>query len=720
MSSYTDKLYQLLPAIYRIRDAEQGGKLQALLEMIGEQADVMDADIARLHDNLFIETCDEWVVPYLGDLLGVRGLHPVSDATFSQRARVANTLRYRRRKGTAAMLEQLTRDTTGWNARVVEFFQRLGTTQYLNHHRPQNLRTPDLRDANALELIGTPFDTAARTADVRHIASGRGQFNLPNIGLFLWRLQAYPVERAPAFDQGAGRYSFSQLGNDIPLFNPPVTEEDIAHLAEERNVPGRLRRRPLYDELEAWRQALADQREPQPIWFGKEPVLQVFLDGSDEPVPPEKILICHLGAWTVPPHTKTYHRVKPNGTLENVECLITVAVDPELGRLTFPNAVKPAKVEVSYAYGFSSELGGGFYDREYAPVSAESLVYPIAKSLACDSLKKAVATWKGDGSPPAIFVIQDSAYYEEKFELSLPAGVTLEIRAGQNTAGQQQRPVLLLKGPWKITGETPDDEKKPGGTLILNGLWLANNQVQVQKGDLAALQFQHCTLVPGWSLNPDGTATDPGEASLKVAGANRHLQISFAWSLAGKLELASAEKLVVQDSIIAAEDEVAIAGPVVVVERSTILGRVKAGVVQLASNSIFTGAVVAERRQEGCVRFCSLPLTSEVSRRHRCQPSFAIQQALEAAAEKGQTLTAVEQAALATRLQPVFTSERYGEAGFCQLPSSGPREIFSGADDESEMGAFHHLYEPQREANLRASLDEYLRAGLEAGIFYVD
>jgi hypothetical protein len=34
------------------------------------------------------------------------------------------------------------------------------------------------------------------------------------------------------------------------------------------------------------------------------------------------------------------------------------------------------------------------------------------------------------------------------------------------------------------------------------------------------------------------------------------------------------------------------------------------------------------------------------------------------------------------------------------------------------MGAFHHLFQPQRETNLRVRLDEYLRAGLQAGIFY--
>jgi hypothetical protein len=34
------------------------------------------------------------------------------------------------------------------------------------------------------------------------------------------------------------------------------------------------------------------------------------------------------------------------------------------------------------------------------------------------------------------------------------------------------------------------------------------------------------------------------------------------------------------------------------------------------------------------------------------------------------------------------------------------------------MGAFHDLYQPQRERNLRVRLDEYLRFGLEAGVFY--
>ena len=69
-------------------------------------------------------------------------------------------------------------------------------------------------------------------------------------------------------------------------------------------------------------------------------------------------------------------------------------------------------------------------------------------------------------------------------------------------------------------------------------------------------------------------------------------------------------------------------------------------------------------------------------------------------------------------MRPSFNSLHYGDASYCQLSANCAIEIRQGADDEAEMGAFHQLYQPQRTANLRARLDEYLRFGLEAGIFY--
>src|SRR3954470_5415145 len=161
-----DRLYELLPSVYRQRDAEQGYPLRALLRVTTKQVNVVEDDVAQLYENWFIETCQDWVVPYLGDLIGYRPVHaagePGDAGTPAGQARnkiliprreVANTLRYRRRKGTLALLELLARDIAGWPARAVEFYQLLSGSQHLNHRRPARARVIDLRDGDALERL---------------------------------------------------------------------------------------------------------------------------------------------------------------------------------------------------------------------------------------------------------------------------------------------------------------------------------------------------------------------------------------------------------------------------------------------------------------------------------------------------------------------------------------------------------------------------------------
>ena len=76
-----------------------------------------------------------------------------------------------------------------------------------------------------------------------------------------------------------GRFTFDPLGFSAPLFNMPQTKTDQTRLTGEINVPGMLRRRPLYDELEARRQAKADNRPaPPPVYFGDNPIFQIFVD----------------------------------------------------------------------------------------------------------------------------------------------------------------------------------------------------------------------------------------------------------------------------------------------------------------------------------------------------------------------------------------------------------------------------------------------------------
>ncbi|HXJ63900.1 MAG TPA: hypothetical protein VNN79_09110, partial [Actinomycetota bacterium] len=55
------RVFDLLPAVYRQRDAEQGRVLQALLSVVERELTLLEADVARLYDDWFIETCEEWV-----------------------------------------------------------------------------------------------------------------------------------------------------------------------------------------------------------------------------------------------------------------------------------------------------------------------------------------------------------------------------------------------------------------------------------------------------------------------------------------------------------------------------------------------------------------------------------------------------------------------------------------------------------------------------------
>ena len=138
MKDRLDRLYELLPTVHRMRDADQGEPLAALLRVIAKQVNVIEDDISGLYANWFIETCEDWVVPYIGQLVGYEpAVDPglASDNTTpSGRARaqaifprmdVANTVRNRRRKGTLSILESSAQDSAGWPARAVEFYKLL-------------------------------------------------------------------------------------------------------------------------------------------------------------------------------------------------------------------------------------------------------------------------------------------------------------------------------------------------------------------------------------------------------------------------------------------------------------------------------------------------------------------------------------------------------------------------------------------------------------------
>lgn len=664
MSLDLDQLYALLPAIHRLRDHDQGEPLRALLGVIAEQVAVLEENLDQIYDDQFIETCAEWVVPYIGELIGTRLVHDIAPTTFSQRAQVANTLAYRRRKGTLAVLEQLARDVTAWPARAVEFFDLLVVMQHLNHVRPAKGQTASVRDWQAMAQINTPFDTTAHSVDVRRIASERGLHNIPNIGLFLWRLAAYRVSTAPAARVDDRRYTFSPLGSDVQLFNTPETETALEALAQPINVPGPITRRMLHEDLA--------------LFYGADKSIHLTVDG--EPIPLEQIVACNLADAS-------------DGTGWAHEPTDQFGIDPVLGRIAIPanRTDAPETVEVRYHYGFSADIGGG----EYGRGATFSVDLANIQRVTTDTSIAAALTALGSNS--GVIEIGDSGHYAEAPALTLADGQTIEIRAADG-----ERPLLRPGGTLEISGASDS-------VLILNGLLISGGTLRV-RGNLLRLVLRHCTLVPGVTLASDGTPQQPETPSLVVESTDTEIELDRC--ITGGLRTERSTTVHINSSMIdaTAPDRFAYAAPTgsqpggaLRITSSTVVGAVTTRLLDFASNTIFmaeapdadTPPVQAERLQQGCVRFSSVPPGSRVPRRFNCQPA------------DGATV------------QPQFTTLRYGAAAYAQLSRNCPVEIRRGADDESEMGVFHDLYGPLRTTNLQIRLDEYLRFGLEAGIFFV-
>jgi hypothetical protein len=748
-----DHLYNLLPVIYRMRDVEQGRPLQALLRVITEQADVVEDDIAQLYENWFIETCDDWVTPYIGDLVGWRQVHEAGEPGDAGAARglarnkiliprrdLANTIRSRRRKGSLALLELLSNDVAGWPARAVEFFKLLGWTQNINLQHPDRGRTVDVREGASLDLIDGPFDELAHTVDVRRINSHRavGRYNIPSVGLFVCRLRSYSITRSPAFcAEGVGPhlFTFSVLGNDAPLYTRPERETDPTSVAGEINLPIPIRRRAF--ELRKMENGVVKTQASE-AYYGEGKSVAVWTrrekkgrkDAAElQLIPASRIIPADLSDWNYRP---------PQGH---------VAVDPALGRIAFSPSQSPKSgVWVSYHYGFSADIGGGEYDRPLSqPI--EHKLYRVGAGEEFPNINAALRQWTDQDSsehPHAVIEIADSGVYVEQINITLRERQSLQLRAANG-----KRPVIRLLD-WHT--ESPDALNVAGARgsrFTLDGLLVTGRSLTVE-GEIAEVVIRHSTLVPGWTLGDDCEPDRTTEPSLELLCTRARVSIerSVIGSIQvhplvsvvegageGKAQMKSAAAeagcggvghgfrvdpicLSVSDSVLDATgpELEAIGSPGCVVAharltilRSTVFGQVQVHAIDLGENTIFDGRVFVARRQQGCLRFCYVPPESRTPRRYHCQPDLAVG-----------NLQGQEKALAERRVIPRFVSVRYGRPDYCRLAADCAEEITRGADDESEMGVFHDLYQPQRLANLRARLDEYTPAGMDAGIIFIN
>jgi hypothetical protein len=657
----------------RLEQKRLRGPLGALVEVLAEQLAGLEENVEQLYDDQFIETCAEWVVPYIADLVGYRPLDPqLQQHLGSARADVAETIGFRRRKGTAAMLESLAVAITGWDAAVVEFFLRLATTQYLNHVRPDHLGTVDLRDVGVLADIGGAFDRASHTVDVRRIATRGGRYNIPNVGVFLWRVGSSRVTDAPATRVDARRYLFSALGSNTRLYVGTARDPSLTAAAGPLDVPRPITRRMLRNDLGRL--------------YGADRSLVITVGG--QPLGSNDVEACDLADLDADPERSAWHHTSQT----------KVAIDPELGRIVFPDDVDDPVV-VTYHHGSIGEIGGGEYERTASVQTTAARRVPRDRATIGEAL--------GDLGGAGTLEIAGSGVFPETPALAAAADRILVVRAA-NTS----RPVLRATGDVVVSGGD-SGEVVLDGLLLTGGRIVVPAQVNGQPNRIQRLRLVHCTLVPGGSLTRTGL---PGPTATSIEVEASDVSVEIERSIVGAIRVTDESTLTLTASIVdgLAPDGIAYSAPgggddaggALRVDASTVIGKVRAAELT-ASNAIFhaqlaeadswSAALVVERRQAGYVRYSYVPWSAQLPPRYGCQPPDA---------------------AAAGTVAPVFTSLRYGDPAYCQLHAACPRGIRCGADDGGEMGVYHDVFAPQRAAALTARLDEYMRFGLEAGLIF--
>lgn len=496
---YADRLWGLLPAVYRTLDAGPApgapGPLRELVNRIGNQAAVVRRSIDRLGENQSIETCDDWAIPYIGDLVATRLVSCLNAA--AQRIDVAKTIYYRRRAGTLGVLEELAADIALRDARVVEFFRRMGRTRHqfdppLGYAIENPIDGPvgftdnsleiaegltgfysgtpaggfaDLRNAYAASNTGTAFDEYAYTADLRQGSQSLGWYNIRHLGVFLWWLQAFPISAATPVSSGTAQpcFTFDPTGRDAPLFAPSQRLADSgSNMWGEDWVSPSEWELPVEIRETLWR-TVPEQLYGTAFafWVG------LMAGGSSAPVPPS-----------------------------------TVSIHPREGRFSFPGGAPAGTLTTSYYFGLLSRIGAGGYNHAIlSPLEAPPAAMPVSGGLGLDAALAGVA------ADVTIEIADSLTYAGPTQSLTVPEGCMVVL---QGASGQ--RPVLRWTGAkpaeWVIAGQAGEGGSQT--VLVLQGMLLQGADVVLQ-GSFDAVYLRLMTVDPGTSGMPSswfGTAID--------------------------------------------------------------------------------------------------------------------------------------------------------------------------------------------------------------------
>ncbi|HEV7642855.1 MAG TPA: hypothetical protein VGO50_02835 [Pyrinomonadaceae bacterium] len=861
------ELYRRLPEIYRIKDGDlptlyltngepaAANQLRSYLEPVEDMFSAIHENIESLYHDLFIETCDEWVIPYIGDLLGTGQL---SGEEWTLRADVADTIALRRRKGTLGAVELLAFILTKWGVHCVELLENMVWNQHLNHQRPDEGGDPpysflsvprgapirggtiNLRDPSLLAQLNTPFDPFAHVADVRPHETGQVRYNLPNLAIYLWRLEAYRIKTikpgvfivttdpdvltsAPEAASRVARVNINPIqldttkGRPVNLFNTnrfdlfsnsregtdALNLSAIApRVSSADHVPGPMpvQRISDYDIAEKYDESLASST-PQPLEFFTDasftaPQEYLAVESYDEiGTDLDDIDITDVGlqlhlpskrfGGEIWPHkTKGRHWTIRGADLSRWEhCLNPpladreIAIDPDRGRICIgvsdDDRAKSLGDDllVTFTYGAPGPVGahpisyGALpkkFDRNQTPTVIFKKVNFLQKA---DGLQDALAGIALQ-TEPTVIEITDSMTHRldlsklppadvvnEKGILSIKLGAPLIIRAADG-----QRPVIELGDPLAFrpvqvydadgTKQAKLDAQIENLFVRLEGLYIvraAGYGAQlplIARAALGKIELIHCTLDPLGSqkkiVKKIDKKTDPKPraplpstllSGIKLENgygfddANEERtfkqtpEIIMQFSISGAILTDEGYRLCISDSIVASipltvspeghkprrDVPFAITGATdpatgyagaTTIQNVTILGRVRVASIE-GSGGIFKEILEAFDQQLGCLKFCYFAddtLDHRAYGVNRLPTNFGCIFGIDA--------------------KLIFTSEIFGEPGYCQLSLECDPRILEEGPGVDQMGAFNFLSEAHKWRNLRIRFREFMPVGI--------
>jgi hypothetical protein len=503
----TEALYALLPAHIRSVDAASGWTLKALLNVMASASAEIDAEIDTLYDAAFVETAPEGALADIAALVASEPLRPLPpDAGVSARAFIANTIRYRRGKGTARVLEALAADVGGFGCVVVEYFLRLSRLQHLIDARPERPTTAYIVPGITAARTATGFDTLPRLLDVRSIARAAGRHHIRNVGVHIQRpvvpnfgapgiestldadaLAGVPVARPwpDGATQHAGYFQLSaQPGNPLRLFNPDRRSQMATDRVGETDLPDRLRRLPLHLETQELRNAAVEGRAAvigDAPWFDAtgQP-FTIFLRASGATtftrVAPSEVIIANLEAFPAtagarPQPTQSHSwltgdAAQPVSTGTHV---IRCGFDPVTGRLIVaqPAAGSPDidEVRVAFGTGIGREMGAGPQDRNTTDVpfditdtatlshfirivdaSSSSSGTAADRLRTVSSLDVALADWAANGAGRRGLIVLVRCDREGAVALATTIPVAVHPASELHIVSAQWRPKIVKPG----------------------------------------------------------------------------------------------------------------------------------------------------------------------------------------------------------------------------------------------------------------------------------